>query len=321
MVSSTASKQPPFRMIYSERFLDHDTGLGHPENAGRLQAVVDTLKNHALAASLEWVEPCDRNPLEHINAVHDPAYVLTLKRIAQRGGGHLDGDTPVSAASYDIALLATAAWLDGIDHVVGHHHTSAFILARPPGHHAEYGQGMGFCLLSNAAIAAHYALAQPEINRVAILDWDVHHGNGTQQLVGAHRHIAYCSLHQMPAYPGTGSAAETGSHNNVCNIPMVPGSGFKEYQARFEQQALPFLTGFEPDLLIVSAGYDATAADPLASVNLMPADYGAFTQLCKTIAPKMLFGLEGGYDYGALSQAILHTIEGWLTGPTPPAKD
>ena len=305
-----ASSAVPFRVIYSDRFLDHDTGLGHPENAGRLTAVVAALKAHPMAPYLEWVEPCDRNPLPHINTVHDPAYVRALQRIAERGGGRLDSDTPVSAASYDIALLAVAAWLDGVDHVLETDGASGFVLARPPGHHAEYGQGMGFCLLSNAAIAAHYALTQPDINRVAILDWDVHHGNGTQQLVGDHAQIAYCSLHQMPAYPGTGLASETGIHGNVCNIPMAPGSLFNDYQTQFDQQVLPFLNQYQPDLLLVSAGYDATAADPLAGVDLTPTDYAAFTVACHNIAPRVLFGLEGGYDYQALSQSVIATIEG-----------
>ncbi|MEM9484457.1 MAG: histone deacetylase [Cyanobacteria bacterium P01_F01_bin.116] len=312
MGSSIAPARTPFRVIYSDRFLDHDTGPGHPENSGRLTAVVAALKAHPMAPYLEWVEPCDRNPLPQINAVHDPAYVLTLQRIADRGGGYLDGDTPVSPASYTIALLAAAAWLDGVDHVLNNTETSVFILARPPGHHAEYGQGMGFCLLSNAAIAAHYALKQPDIHRVAILDWDVHHGNGTQQLVGNHSQIAYCSLHQMPAYPGTGRASETGNHGNVRNIPIAPGSDLKQYQAGFEQQVLPFLEQFQPDLLLVSAGYDATAADPLAGVNLMPTDYGLFTTLCSKIAPRVMFGLEGGYDYRALSQSVIATIEAAL---------
>ena len=307
----TVSKVP-FRIIYSERFLDHDTGLGHPENAGRLTAVVDALKAHPMSAYLEWVEPCDRNPIAHINAVHDAGYVLTLQRIAERGGGHLDGDTPVSTASYQTALLAVVAWLDGVDYVLSQEGASGFVLCRPPGHHAEYGQGMGFCLLSNAAIAAHYALAQPSINRVAILDWDVHHGNGTQQLVGSHAQIAYCSLHQMPAYPGTGRANETGTHGNVLNIPMTPGSVLTQYQAKFEQQVIPFLKQFQPDLLLVSAGYDATAADPLAGVNLNPEDYGVFTTACHKIAPRVLFGLEGGYDYQALSQSVIATIEAAL---------
>lgn len=306
------STATPFRVIYSERFLDHDTGPGHPENSGRLTAVVAALQGHAIAQYLEWVEPCDRDPLPWINAVHDPAYVLTLQRMAERGGGYLDGDTPVSPASYHIALLAVTAWLDGIDYVVDTKGASGFILARPPGHHAEYGQGMGFCLLSNAAIAAHYALDKSDIQRVAILDWDVHHGNGTQQLVGRHSQIAYCSLHQMPAYPGTGQASETGLTGNVCNIPMTPGSILEDYQRRFDQQVRPFLMQFQPDLLLVSAGYDATAADPLAGINLMPTDYGLFTTACHEIAPRVLFGLEGGYDYQALSQSVLRTIEASL---------
>lgn len=312
MVASNAPSQPLFRIIYSERFLDHDTGLGHPENSGRLTAVVTALQAHPVAKYLEWVEPCDRNPLSLINNVHDPGYVLILQRIAERGGGHLDGDTPVSAASYTTALLAVSAWLDGVDHVLSHPETSSFILARPPGHHAEYAQGMGFCLLSNAAIAAHYALQQPDINRVAILDWDVHHGNGTQQLVSNHAQMAYCSIHQMPAYPGTGQASETGIHGNVCNIPMAPGSRFEDYQTQFEQQVVPFLNQFQPDLLLVSAGYDANAADPLAGVNLYPADYGWFTKACHNIAPRVLFGLEGGYDYQSLSQSVIATIEASL---------
>lgn len=298
----------PFRIIYSQRFLDHDTGPGHPENAGRLNAVVSALSADPIAQYLEWVEPCDRNPLPQINAVHDPDYVLTLQQIAQRGGGRLDADTPVSAASYDIALLAVAAWLDGVDHVLTTG-DSGFVLARPPGHHAEHAQGMGFCLLSNAAIAARYALERPGIDRVAVLDWDVHHGNGTQQLVSPYAQIAYCSLHQMPAYPGTGRASETGSYNNLCNIPMAPGSVLQDYQNQFEQQVLPFLQRFQPDLLLVSAGYDATAADPLASVSLNPSDYGVFTTACKKITPRVLFGLEGGYHYQSLGQSVIATIE------------
>ena len=311
---------PSFRIIYSERFLEHNTGLGHPENGGRLAAAAAALRAHPMAAQLEWVEPSDRNPLPWINAVHDPAYVLTLQRIAERGGGRLDADTPVSAASYDTALLAVAAWLDGVDHVLqmgtSTRPPGGFVLARPPGHHAERDCGMGFCLLSNAAIAAYYALAQPGIDRVAILDWDVHHGNGTQQLVGDHPQLAYCSLHQMPAYPGTGQVGETGAHQNVCNIPMAPGSMLSDYQRRFNQQVLPFLRRFQPDLLLVSAGYDGTAADPLAGVNLMPTDYGVLTTACYDIAPQVLFGLEGGYDYQALSESVIATVAAALSPGT-----
>jgi acetoin utilization deacetylase AcuC-like enzyme len=168
---------------------------------------------------------------------------------------------------------------------------------------------MGFCLFSNAAIAAHYALEQPGIERVAILDWDVHHGNGTQDIVQNNPQIAYCSLHQMPCYPGTGSASERGMHNNVLNIPMVPGSTVTEYRLAFENKVMPFLTQFGPSLLIVSAGYDANAADPLASLELQPEDFGLFTSYCLLLSRRIVFGLEGGYNLSALAQSVVATIE------------
>lgn len=302
-----ASPHPPFRIIYTDRFCDHSTGAWHPENAGRLRAVVTALRSHRLNDCLDWQQPSTRDPLPWIQQVHGADYLATLEQITARGGGRLDGDTPLSADSYAVAQLAVAAWLDAVDYSL-ETDGAAFVLARPPGHHAEQHRGMGFCLLSNAAIAARYALTRPGVQRVAILDWDVHHGNGTQQLVESCHAIAYCSLHQMPGYPGTGAAEDTGQHRNVCNIPMAPGSRLEHYQQRFTQQVLPFLQGFEPDLLIVSAGYDATAADPLASVCLEPEDYGSLTEACKTIAPRLLFGLEGGYDYSALGESVIATV-------------
>lgn len=172
---------------------------------------------------------------------------------------------------------------------------------------------MGFCLFSNAAIAAYYALEQPGTSRVAILDWDVHHGNGTQAIVENHSQIAYCSLHQFPCYPGTGLASERGSYNNVLNLPLPPGSTVTEYQSLFESQIIPFLTNFQPDLLIVSAGYDANAADPLADMSLQPLDYGLFTEYCLQVTRRIAFGLEGGYDFSALAQSVVATIEKCLS--------
>nr|WP_199289675.1 histone deacetylase [Leptolyngbya sp. FACHB-60] len=295
--------------------MTHDTGSFHPENAGRLTAIVAALEKASWADHLDWREPtpvAQRADVDTLIAqLHNPRYVTALREIAHSGGGHIDGDTVVSETSYAVAQLAVSAWLDGVDYVL-ETGQSAFVLARPPGHHAVRDRGMGFCLFSNAAIAAHYALNQSAINRVAILDWDVHHGNGTQALVEGNAAIAYCSLHQLPAYPGTGHSNETGFHQNVLNIPMLPGGASDVYYMQFEQKVIPFLKKFHPDLLIISAGYDATAADPLANINLQPQDYGIFTQQCLSVTDQILFGLEGGYDYHSLSQSVLATISARL---------
>ncbi|MFE4105117.1 histone deacetylase family protein [Almyronema epifaneia] len=307
-----------FPVIYSDQFLSHDTGSYHPENAGRLTAVTAALKQASWSAQLDWRSPSDRqDTTDWVERMHNPRYVAALKQLCAAGGGHLDGDTVVSARSYEVALLAVSAWLDGVDQVM-QTGRPAFALVRPPGHHAVRDRGMGFCLFANAAIAAHYGLTLPAVQRVAILDWDVHHGNGTQALVEANPDIFYASFHQSPCYPGTGRSQETGLHNNVLNVPMAAGSTLSDYQPLFEQQVIPALQTFQPDLLIVSAGYDANQADPLANISLRPADYGVFTQYCLNVTPRILFGLEGGYDYAALSESILMTIEPCLS-PSPAA--
>ncbi|WP_445638218.1 Histone deacetylase domain-containing protein [Nostoc sp. DSM 114161] len=299
-------------VIYSDEFLDHKTGKYHPEKPERLTAIANALKAATFADKIAWRSPTPAPEQPELMPLlvkaHSPAYIKKLSFIASSGGGPLDGDTPVSPRSYDVALLAVSAWLDGVEAVLKSGNP-AFVLARPPGHHAESDAGMGFCLFSNAAIAAFFALEQPGINRVAILDWDVHHGNGTQAIVETHQQIAYCSIHQYPCYPGTGRATERGFYNNVLNLPVPPGSDITVYQPLFEKKVVPFLTNFEPDLLIVSAGYDANAADPLASINLQSEDYGLFADYCLGLTRKILFGLEGGYDFDALSQSVVATIE------------
>ncbi|NER80595.1 MAG: histone deacetylase [Leptolyngbya sp. SIO1D8] len=301
-------------IIYSDAFLEHDTGRLHPENPGRLAAIAQALQATPWADQLCWQSPTSvsqRDPLPFIRQLHNLHYISDLEHLAELGGGLLDPDTPVSPKSFDVALLAVNAWLDGVDCVL-QKKQSAFVLARPPGHHAVSDRGMGFCLFSNAAIAAHYALQQPAIKRVAILDWDVHHGNGTQALVEGNPNLAYCSLHQSPAYPGTGRSSERGLHENVLNIPMERGSTLADYQPQFEQAVIPFLQAFNPDFLIVSAGYDANHADPLAAISLKPSDFGIFTRYCQDIQPQLLLGLEGGYDYNALSQSVVATIAACL---------
>lgn len=299
-------------VIYADEFLDHKTGRYHPEKPERLSAIVNALKESTFSEKIAWRSPTPVTENSFLMSMlvkaHAPAYINKVKEIAVTGGGYLDGDTPVSPQSYDVALLAVSAWLDGVDTVIATNNP-AFVLSRPPGHHAESDAGMGFCLFSNAAIASLYALEKPEINRVAILDWDVHHGNGTQAIVETHPQIAYCSLHQYPCYPGTGRNSERGFHDNVLNLPLPPGSDITVYQPLFETKIVPFLANFQADLLIISAGYDANAKDPLASINLQPEDYGLFTNTCLGLTRKILFGLEGGYDLPTLSQSVLATIE------------
>ncbi len=310
----------PFSVFYTEQFLTHDTGMGHPENSGRLLAACQALHQAPFAHRLHWQAPpslAQRDPLPAIRHLHSLHYIADVAQMAEDGGGHLDPDTPLSSQSYEVALLAVNAWLAGVEQVASQGHP-AFVLARPPGHHALSDRAMGFCIFGNAAIAAHHALTLPGIRRVAILDWDVHHGNGTQALVQNHPAIAYCSLHQSPAYPGTGRAQERGPHGTVLNLPLAPGSTGQDYDQAFAEAVVPFLSQFNPDLLIISAGYDATAADPLASINLAPGDYGRFTRQCLQIQPRILFGLEGGYDYDALGAAIVATIGACLgDGPSP----
>jgi len=301
-------------VIYSDEFLLHETGYFHPEKPERLTAIKTALKAAPWADQLEWKLPTSveqRPVLTDIERVHTPQYIESIRALANRGGGYLDADTPVSPRTFEVAQLAVNAWLDGANEVL-HTGQPSFVLARPPGHHAIRERGMGFCIFANAAIAAFYALENPTVNRVAILDWDVHHGNGTQAIVETNPHIAYCSLHESPQYPGTGAADERGFHNNVLNVPMRSGSTIAQYQTAFEESVVPFLKQFQPDLLIVSAGYDANDEDPLSGIRLKPQDFGIFTQQCLQVTRKILFGLEGGYDLEALADSVAATIQSCL---------
>jgi acetoin utilization deacetylase AcuC-like enzyme len=305
-----------FPIIYSPEFLDHDTGFGHPESAARLKSVVAALNAPEWIDRLEWLSPTavgDRSGLMPlIEQVHTTAYLDRLQKLAKAGGGRLDPDTIVSPRSYDVALLAVSAWLDGIDRIC-QTDDPVFVLSRPPGHHALRDRGMGFCLLANAAIAANYALQQPNIKKVAILDWDVHHGNGTQLIVEQNPHICYCSLHQSPCYPNTGMSDERGIAENVLNLPVPPQIGPTDYHELFENHALPFLANFEPDLIIVSAGYDAHQDDPLADLTLLSEDYAQIIKKLLRITGRLLIGLEGGYHLKALARSVAATIDSCIT--------
>ncbi|MBP0001137.1 MAG: histone deacetylase [Cyanobacteria bacterium SID2] len=304
-----------FPIFYSDAFLEHKTGVFHPERPERLSATVDRLKSQPWSGQLSWETPTPVDGhvvFDALEQIHTKSYIDRVRTIAGRGGGKLDPDTPVSSKSYDIALLAVSAWLDGIDRVI-HTGKPAFVLARPPGHHAMRDRGMGFCIFSNAAIAAYAALKHIGVDRVGILDWDVHHGNGTQAIVETHPQIAYCSLHQSHCYPGTGSSDERGSYNNVLNIPLPSGCTRERYHQEFSERAIPFLDRFRPDLLIVSAGYDTHKDDPLAGLFLHSEDYREMTEQILKITEHTLFGLEGGYDLDGLSSSIACTIEACLS--------
>lgn len=297
-------------VIYSPEFLEHDTGYGHPEKAKRLIAIANALKTVEWQDQIEWVLPTSaqlKNVLSYIEQTHTIEHIERIKQVAHQGGGHLDSDTPISARSYEVALLAVSAWLDGVDRVLAAQPT--FVMARPPGHHATKDRAMGFCLFSNAAIAAEYALTKPQVKRVGILDWDVHHGNGTEAIVKDNPNIAYCSVHQHPCYPGTGSnQGKSGAYSNILNLPLNPGSNFNDYQRVFKQEIIPFFADWHPELLIVSAGYDANAQDPLADIDLKPQDYSLLTKYVLEIARFPLFGLEGGYHLEALAQSVVATL-------------
>lgn len=298
-------------IIYSDEFLEHKTGAFHPESPQRLVSICQKLKqNLPLMEKTRWLTPTpveESLALSWVEKIHTESHIQRIKTLAKRGGGKLDMDTPVSAQSYQVALLAVSAWLDGVEQVY-HHNQPCFILSRPPGHHATTSEGMGFCLFSNSAIAANYSLTKEGINRVAILDWDVHHGNGTEEIVASNPNIAYCSLHQHPCYPGTGDENYGGMYDNVLNIPIKAGSTIKDYDFYFQEKVIPFLQKFKPDLLIVSAGYDANYDDPLASVCLYPGDFGKFARYCQQISDKILLGLEGGYHLEALAQSVEETL-------------
>jgi acetoin utilization deacetylase AcuC-like enzyme len=298
-------------VIYSDEFLLHETGYFHPEKPERLTAIKNALQAAPWADQLEWRLPTpieQRSVMPMLQKVHTDRYIEGVRRLANRGGGYIDSDTHVSERTFEVAQLAVSGWLDGVDYVL-QTGEPAFVLARPPGHHALREIGMGFCIFSNAAISALYALEQPGIERVAVLDWDVHHGNGSQALLETHPNIVYCSLHESPQYPGTGAADERGWHNNVLNIPVPAGSTIAQYQRAFEQKITPFLETFKPDLLIVSAGYDANADDPLSGISLYPEDFGVLTQCCLQTTRRILFGLEGGYDLQAIATSVVATIE------------
>ena len=284
--------------------LGHDMGHGHPESPARLRAILAALEDQDFAR-LERVE-APLASVEQLSRVHPKAYVdAILHAVPKSGLFALDADTTLSPGSGQAALRAAGAVCAAVDAVARGEVANAFCAVRPPGHHAEPGTAMGFCLFNNVAVGAHQARALHGLHRVAVVDFDVHHGNGTQAMFETDPDAFYASTHQMPLYPGTGAASETGV-GNICNAPLPPFAGSAEFRAAMERSVLPALDSFRPDILLISAGFDAHRADPLANLQLGEEDFAWATDRLLEIAARRAQGrvvsaLEGGYDLEALA--------------------
>jgi acetoin utilization deacetylase AcuC-like enzyme len=298
--------------VFHERFLEHDTGAGHPERPDRLRAISSHLKEQKLWTEMQhlFIDPATEDSALR---VHTQSHLRFIRDSCNNGRKILDdGDTHVSAGSYEIALLATGGALAAVDAVMQGTLTNAFCAVRPPGHHAERQRVMGFCLLNNIAIAARYAQNVYRIRRVAIVDWDVHHGNGTQEIFYDDPSVLFISTHQYPLWPGTGSRNEQGSGQGkgfTMNIPMPPGAGETEYLVAFRKEIVPMLDGFRPELILISAGFDAHTEDPLASINLTEDSFAKLTAIIIERAKFNCSGrvvslLEGGYNLRALAASV-----------------
>ncbi|HET7170124.1 MAG TPA: histone deacetylase [Gaiellales bacterium] len=298
------SQTRPLACYVSDLFREHDPGR-HPERPARIDAVMQAVR--AVRAPVEEAGAASQDDLER---VHPPAFLAAIRELCEAGGGAIDLDTVVSERSYDAAVTASGAATAAVDAVLAGDLGAAFCLGRPPGHHAEAARAMGFCLVNHAAVAVAHARAAG-VDRVAVLDWDAHHGNGTQAIFWDDPAVLYVSLHQYPFYPGTGSRAERGGgagEGTTVNIPLTAGASEREFTDAFESEALPALGGFDPDLLIVSAGFDAHRDDPLCDLGLSSAAFGDLTRTVRGIGAGPVLILEGGYDLTALYESVSEVL-------------
>lgn len=326
----TAARAPGL-LITHPAFRRHLTSPQHPERPRRLEAIEALLQRTPLWEVLErrGAEPADEDVLAR---VHTRGYIAHVRELSLSGGGYLDADTPVSPESFDVARRAVGGALEAVDAVLRGDAPVALALLRPPGHHACPDRGMGFCLFNNAALAARHALEEHARRRVMILDWDVHHGNGTQEVFYRDPRVVFCSLHQENWYPGTGALEEMGEgpgEGTTVNIPLPAGIGDGGYTHLWEEVVLPLLRAAAPDLLILSAGFDAHYADPLGGMLLTAHGFGHLSRLLRAEAPDVpvVAVLEGGYDLDALAASVALTLAG-LTGlsvdlaePAPPGRE
>jgi acetoin utilization deacetylase AcuC-like enzyme len=308
-------------LLTHARFLDHDPGRGHPERPARLQAVLDGIHGAGLADALVPAAPRAATRAD-VERVHSPVLVDLVERSSREGGGWLDGDTATSEASFEAALLAVGAGLTAVELLDAGHADRAFCAVRPPGHHATPTRPMGFCLFNNVAVTAASLAARGE--RVLVVDYDAHHGNGTQDAFWADPRVAYVSFHQHPLYPGTGALRDAGigpGLGTTVNLPLPPGATGDVYRAGIDEVIRPLAAHFDPTWLLLSAGFDAHRADPLTDLGLSAGDYADITaELVTLSAPgRCITFLEGGYDLGALAASAAACV-GALAGQRTPGE-
>ena len=297
---------------------EHLVPEGHPERPARLEAMEKLLATEHFADLAR--EEAPKALREHLLLAHAGEHVTHIESLVpDEGLTQVDPDTWLSPRSMEAALRAAGAAVRAVDAVANMEADNAFCAIRPPGHHAESHRAMGFCLFNNAAIAARYAQEAYDVERVAIVDFDVHHGNGTQEIFWSDADVLYCSTHQMPAYPGSGDASETGEHGNVINCPLPPGAGSAQFREAVRARILPALDAFEPEFLVLSAGFDAHERDPLASLKLREEDYVWITLTLMEAAERMCAGrivsvLEGGYDLPALAASVAVHVQALMKG-------
>ena len=299
-------------------FVDHDTGPGHPERPDRIRAI-DKALSHESFEPLKR-EEAPKGTEEMILRVHPQAYIDAIREAAPESGLiHLDGDTLMSPGTMEAVLHGVGATVRATDAVMSGEVQNAFCGVRPPGHHAEPERAMGFCLFNNIAIAAMHARARHGAERVAVVDFDVHHGNGTQAAFWSDKNAFYASTHQMPLYPGTGAPRETGEANNICNAPLRAFDGGDQFREAMRSRIFPALMNFSPDMLFISAGFDAHKDDPLANLALVEDDFSWVTYQLAEIAHKKTGGrivslLEGGYDLAALARSAAFHVSALMEG-------
>jgi acetoin utilization deacetylase AcuC-like enzyme len=292
--------------------LDHLTPPGHPERPDRIRAVEQVLSQDRFKKLVRGQAP--EGSLDSVLLCHNEHYVDELRHIAPKEGlVYLDGDTSMSPGTLEAVMRGVGGAIAATDAVIAGQADNAFVATRPPGHHAEIGRPMGFCFFDQAAIAARHAQRTHGIGRVAVVDFDVHHGNGTQDIFWADPTVMYCSTHQMPLFPGTGASGERGEHNTIVNAPLASGDGGTKFRSAFENLILPQITKFAPELLIISAGFDAHRRDPLASLELDATDFGWVTRKLMDAAHASAGGrivsvLEGGYDLQGLQESVAEHV-------------